>query len=102
MYTTPGMSVFRTLIEYPLNVCLQEHSEDPPAYREARRKAIVAREEEEAERMEREIHPIQEEVERALEKKQREKFKKSPYAKMVGGSIEGGEEVSREEEERWR
>lgn len=83
-----------------MNVCLQEHSEDPPAYREARRKAIVAREEEEAERMEREIHPIQEEVERALEKKQREKFKKSPYAKMVGGSIEGGEEVSREKDKR--
>ncbi|GMS84149.1 hypothetical protein PENTCL1PPCAC_6324 [Pristionchus entomophagus] len=68
-----------------------EHSEDPPAYREARRKAIVAREEEEAERMERDIQPIQEEVEKALEKKQREKFKKSPYARMVGGSIEGDE-----------
>ncbi|GMT14519.1 hypothetical protein PFISCL1PPCAC_5816, partial [Pristionchus fissidentatus] len=75
-----------------------EHSEDPPAYREARRKAIVAREEEEAEKMEKEMMPVQEEVERALEKKQREKFKRSPYAKMVGGSIEGGEEFGRAEE----
>ncbi|GMR36372.1 hypothetical protein PMAYCL1PPCAC_06567, partial [Pristionchus mayeri] len=74
-----------------------EHSEDPPAYREARRRAIVAREEEEAERIERDIHPIQEEVERALEKKQREKFRKGPYAKMVGGSIEGGEEMVKAE-----
>lgn len=73
-----------------------EHSEDPPAYREARRKAIVAREEEEAEKMERDMAPMQKEVETALEKKQKEMFKKSPYARMVG-SIEGGEEMGRAE-----
>ncbi|KJH42020.1 transcription factor TFIIB repeat-containing domain protein [Dictyocaulus viviparus] len=67
-----------------------EHCEDPPAYRESLRKAReeqVAKEREAAARMEKDIIPIEEELERALEKKRRERFKHTRYAKMVAGEI---------------
>ncbi|PAV84451.1 hypothetical protein WR25_09287 [Diploscapter pachys] len=65
-----------------------EACEDPPAYREAkkrvheeqRRKEIA-----EAERVENELHPLEEALEKELEKKRREKFKKLPIAKLVAG-----------------
>lgn len=33
------------------------------------------------------VEPLEEEVEKALEKKRREKFKKTPYAKMMSESL---------------
>ncbi|CAJ0604711.1 unnamed protein product [Cylicocyclus nassatus] len=77
-----------------------EHCEDPPAFREARRKAReeqLAKEAEMAARMEKEIIPIEEELERALEKKRREKFKQTRYAKIVAGDLEDSEVGTAEE-----
>ncbi|RCN43109.1 transcription factor TFIIB repeat-containing domain protein [Ancylostoma caninum] len=70
-----------------------EHCEDPPAFREARRKAReeqLAKEAEMAAEMEKEVIPIEEELERALEKKRREKFKQTRYAKLVADDPEVG------------
>uniref|UniRef100_A0A915AFU1 B-related factor 1 n=1 Tax=Parascaris univalens TaxID=6257 RepID=A0A915AFU1_PARUN len=67
-----------------------EHCEDPPAFRESRRKAreqLKRKEEETAKKIELEVEPLEEEVEKALEKKRREKFKKTPYAKMMSESL---------------
>ncbi|CAB3404917.1 unnamed protein product [Caenorhabditis bovis] len=69
-----------------------EHSEDPPAFREARRKAReeqLRKEAEQAAQMENELRPMEEQVEMALEKKRREKFSKSPFAKLVSGDVDG-------------
>ncbi|CAD6199082.1 unnamed protein product [Caenorhabditis auriculariae] len=69
-----------------------EHNEDPPAYREARRKAQeeqMRREAEQAEQMHTDLQPVEEELEKALEKKRREKFKNTAFAKLVGGTLEG-------------
>uniref|UniRef100_A0A0K0DCQ4 B-related factor 1 n=1 Tax=Angiostrongylus cantonensis TaxID=6313 RepID=A0A0K0DCQ4_ANGCA len=65
-----------------------EHCEDPPAYRESQRKAReeqLAKEAEAAARMEKDVGS--EELERALEKKRRERFKHTSYAKIVAGEI---------------
>ncbi|EPB70880.1 TFIIB zinc-binding protein [Ancylostoma ceylanicum] len=76
------------------STCRKEHCEDPPAFREARRKAReeqLAKEAQMAAEMEKEaselVIPIEEELERALEKKRREKFKQTRYAKLVAGEI---------------
>ncbi|CAJ0960038.1 unnamed protein product, partial [Mesorhabditis belari] len=71
-----------------------EHSEDPPAFREARLKAReeqIKREELKIELMTRDLQPMQAEVERELDKRMREKFKKTPFAVIVGGSLEDPE-----------
>ncbi|KAE9419154.1 hypothetical protein Angca_008316, partial [Angiostrongylus cantonensis] len=70
-----------------------EHCEDPPAYRESQRKAReeqLAKEAEAAARMEKDVIPIEEELERALEKKRRERFKHTSYAKIVADDPEVG------------
>ncbi|EYC38561.1 hypothetical protein Y032_0710g1732 [Ancylostoma ceylanicum] len=77
-----------------------EHCEDPPAFREARRKAReeqLAKEAQMAAEMEKEVIPIEEELERALEKKRREKFKQTRYAKLVAGEIDDPEVGTAEE-----
>ncbi|KAK6034081.1 transcription factor TFIIB repeat-containing domain protein [Cooperia oncophora] len=80
-----------------------EHEEDPPAFRESRRKAReeqIAKEAEMTAQMERElvlgverdlVLPIEKEVERALEKKRREKFRNTRYAKIVAGDLDDPE-----------
>ncbi|VDO48119.1 unnamed protein product [Haemonchus placei] len=71
-----------------------EHEEDPPAFQESRRKAREEQLEKEARmtaEMEREVIPIEKELERALEKKRREKFKNTRYAKLVAGDIDDPE-----------
>ncbi|PIO74282.1 TFIIB zinc-binding protein [Teladorsagia circumcincta] len=71
-----------------------EHEEDPPAFRESRRKAReeqLAKEAEMTAKMEKEVVPIEKEVERALEKKRREKFRNTRYAKIVAGDIDDPE-----------
>ncbi|VDO20362.1 unnamed protein product, partial [Heligmosomoides polygyrus] len=65
-----------------------EHEEDPPAFRESRRKAREEQLAREAEMTE---------LERALEKKRREKFRHTRYAKIVAGEIDDPE-VGRAEE----
>ncbi|KAK6738697.1 hypothetical protein RB195_020671 [Necator americanus] len=77
-----------------------EHCEDPPAFREARRKAReeqLAKEAELAAEMEKDVLPIEEELERALEKKRREKFKQTRYAKLVAGELNDPEVGTAEE-----
>ncbi|PIO62632.1 TFIIB zinc-binding protein, partial [Teladorsagia circumcincta] len=72
----------------------EEHEEDPPAFRESRRKAReeqLAKEAEMTAKMEKEVVPIEKEVERALEKKRREKFRNTRYAKIVAGDIDDPE-----------
>ncbi|KHN85330.1 Transcription factor IIIB 90 kDa subunit [Toxocara canis] len=67
-----------------------EHCEDPPAFQESRRKAreqLKRKEEETLKEIEPEVVPLEEEVEKALERKRREKFKKTPYAKMMSESL---------------
>uniref|UniRef100_A0A0N5ALQ2 B-related factor 1 n=1 Tax=Syphacia muris TaxID=451379 RepID=A0A0N5ALQ2_9BILA len=67
-----------------------EHCEDPPAFQEAKRKLRALqkqKEEEEVKKMEAEVQPLEEKLELALEKKRREKFKRTPYAKMMTSSL---------------
>ncbi|CAI5441846.1 unnamed protein product [Caenorhabditis angaria] len=72
-----------------------EHSEDPPAFREARRRARedqLRKEAEQADNLEKDIIDVEAEVEVALEKKRKEKFKSGIYAKLIGGNLEGMEQ----------
>ncbi|KAK6103401.1 Transcription factor TFIIB repeat family protein [Brugia pahangi] len=67
-----------------------EHCEDPPAFRESRRKARelqLQKEEEALRKIELEISPMEAEVERALEKRRKERFKRTQYARMMSGSL---------------
>ncbi|VDM96118.1 unnamed protein product [Thelazia callipaeda] len=67
-----------------------EHCEDPPSFREAQRKARLLqlkKEEEALKIMESEIVPMEEEVERALEKKRKERFKRTYYARLMSESL---------------
>ncbi|WKX95643.1 hypothetical protein Q1695_012252 [Nippostrongylus brasiliensis] len=71
-----------------------DHEEDPPAFQESRRKAReeqLAKEAELAAQMERDVIPMEDELERALEKKRRERFRNTRYAKMVAGEIDDPE-----------
>ncbi|CAI4230112.1 unnamed protein product [Auanema sp. JU1783] len=64
-----------------------EHDEDPPAYQESKKKVreqLMRNESLLAEK----LQPVEEEIEKALEKKRREKFKHTPYAKIVAGAID--------------
>ncbi|ULU05226.1 hypothetical protein L3Y34_017737 [Caenorhabditis briggsae] len=80
-----------------------EHSEDPPAYREARRKAReeqLKKEAEQAESMSYQLGEMEAHVEAALDKKRKEKFSKSPYAKLISeglGLEKGADEMVRNE-----
>ncbi|CAO4364903.1 unnamed protein product [Caenorhabditis nigoni] len=80
-----------------------EHSEDPPAYREARRKAReeqLRKEAEQAESMSYQLGEMEAHVEAALDKKRKEKFSKSPYAKLISeglGLEKGADEMVRNE-----
>uniref|UniRef100_A0A8R1DVB7 TFIIB-type domain-containing protein n=2 Tax=Caenorhabditis japonica TaxID=281687 RepID=A0A8R1DVB7_CAEJA len=80
-----------------------EHSEDPPAYRDARRRARedqLRKEAEQAESMADQLGVLEADVEAALEKKRKEKFSKSPFAKLVSedlGLEKGGDEMVRTE-----
>ncbi|ULU05227.1 hypothetical protein L3Y34_017737 [Caenorhabditis briggsae] len=83
-----------------------EHSEDPPAYREARRKAReeqLKKEAEQAESMSYQLGEMEAHVEAALDKKRKEKFSKSPYAKLISEGLEnsglekGADEMVRNE-----
>lgn len=68
-----------------------EHSEDPPAYREARRKARedqLRKEAEQAESMRDQLGEMEAHVEAALDKKRKEKFCKSPYAKLISEGLD--------------
>lgn len=70
-----------------------DQNEDPPAYREACKKAredMLKEEQRIAEQMTGDVHLMEAEVEKALEKKRREKFKTTAYAKMVTGVDEIG------------
>ncbi|KAJ1353263.1 hypothetical protein KIN20_009857 [Parelaphostrongylus tenuis] len=58
---------------------------------EKAREEQLAKEAEAAARMEKDVIEIEEELERALEKKRREKFKHTCYAKMVAGEIDDPE-----------
>lgn len=67
-----------------------EHSEDPPAYRESRRKARedqLRKEAEQAESMKEQLGEMEAHVEAALDKKRKEKFSKSPYARMISENL---------------
>lgn len=67
-----------------------EHSEDPPAYREARRRARedqLRKEAEQAESMKDQLGEMEVHVEAALDKKRKEKFSKSMYAKLVSEDL---------------
>uniref|UniRef100_A0A9J2Q2X5 Cyclin-like domain-containing protein n=1 Tax=Ascaris lumbricoides TaxID=6252 RepID=A0A9J2Q2X5_ASCLU len=81
-----------------------ENCEDPPAFRESRRRAneeLKRKEEQKAKEIELEVvmiiycfltysfrvKPLEEEVEKALERKRREKFKRTLYAKMLTDSL---------------
>uniref|UniRef100_A0AAF5PVZ1 B-related factor 1 n=1 Tax=Wuchereria bancrofti TaxID=6293 RepID=A0AAF5PVZ1_WUCBA len=67
-----------------------EHCEDPPAFRESRRKARelqLQKEEEALRKIELEMPPMEAEVERALEKRRKERFKRTQYARMMSGSL---------------
>ncbi|CAG9538811.1 unnamed protein product [Cercopithifilaria johnstoni] len=67
-----------------------EHCEDPPAFRESRRKARemqLQKEEEALRKIELEMPPMEVEVERALEKRRKERFKRTQYARMMSGSL---------------
>ncbi|EFO21323.2 BRF1 protein [Loa loa] len=67
-----------------------EHCEDPPAFRESRRKARelqLQKEEEALRKIELEMSPMEAEVERALEKRRKERFKRTQYAQMMSGSL---------------
>ncbi|EGT55731.1 CBN-BRF-1 protein [Caenorhabditis brenneri] len=67
-----------------------EHSEDPPAYREARRKAReeqLRKEAEQADAMRDQLGEMEADVEAALDKKRKEKFSKSPFAKLISGGL---------------
>uniref|UniRef100_A0A915PZ37 B-related factor 1 n=1 Tax=Setaria digitata TaxID=48799 RepID=A0A915PZ37_9BILA len=67
-----------------------EHCEDPPAFRESRRKAReiqLQKEEEALKEIELQIPPVEAEVERALEKRRKERFKRTQYARMISGSL---------------
>uniref|UniRef100_A0A0R3RHB3 B-related factor 1 n=1 Tax=Elaeophora elaphi TaxID=1147741 RepID=A0A0R3RHB3_9BILA len=67
-----------------------EHCEDPPAFRESRRKARemqLQKEEEALKKIELEMPPMEAEVERALEKRRKERFKRTQYARMMSGSL---------------
>ncbi|KAF1766515.1 hypothetical protein GCK72_006472 [Caenorhabditis remanei] len=80
-----------------------EHSEDPPAYREARRRAReeqLRKEAEQAESMKDQLGEMEAHVEAALDKKRKEKFSKSPYAKLISeglGLEKGADEMVRNE-----
>uniref|UniRef100_A0A1I7T759 B-related factor 1 n=1 Tax=Caenorhabditis tropicalis TaxID=1561998 RepID=A0A1I7T759_9PELO len=80
-----------------------EHSEDPPAYREARRKAReeqLKKEAEQVESMRDQLGEMEAHVEAALDKKRKEKFCKSPYAKLISeglGLEKGAEDMVRNE-----
>uniref|UniRef100_A0A7E4V1A2 B-related factor 1 n=1 Tax=Panagrellus redivivus TaxID=6233 RepID=A0A7E4V1A2_PANRE len=63
-----------------------EHSEDPPAFQEARRRAREEKrkkEERDAEAATKELAPVQKEIENAL----KAKLKKSPYGKLIASSV---------------
>ncbi|KAM3722158.1 Transcription factor IIIBsubunit [Dirofilaria immitis] len=67
-----------------------ERCEDPPAFRESRRKARemqLQKEEEALRKIELEMPPMEAEVERALEKRRKERFKRTQYARMMSGSL---------------
>ncbi|KAL3993713.1 Transcription factor TFIIB repeat family protein [Acanthocheilonema viteae] len=67
-----------------------EHCEDPPAFRESRRKAReiqLQKEEEALRKIELEMPPMEAKVERALEKRRKERFKRTQYARMMSGSL---------------
>lgn len=85
-----------------------EHSEDPPAYREARRRAReeqLRKEAEQADAMRDQLGVMEADVEAALDKKRKEKFSKSQYAKLISvgldsensGLEKAAEEMVREE-----
>ncbi|CZR14474.1 B-related factor 1 [Caenorhabditis elegans] len=80
-----------------------EHSEDPPAYRESRRKARedqLRKEAEQAESMKEQLGEMEAHVEAALDKKRKEKFSKSPYARMISENLgleKGADEMVRNE-----
>ncbi|KAK0408094.1 hypothetical protein QR680_003769 [Steinernema hermaphroditum] len=62
-----------------------EQAEDPPAYREARRRArekLKIAEEEKCEKAEKEIAKVETELEKALEVKRKERFRHNAYAKL--------------------
>lgn len=64
-----------------------EHSEDPPAFQEARKKAREERrckEEEQVKTLTKDVLPVQKEIESAI----KEKFKRSQYAKEVAGNVD--------------
>ncbi|MFH4976621.1 hypothetical protein AB6A40_003330 [Gnathostoma spinigerum] len=72
-----------------------DHCEDPPAYTESRRKlreAMRLKEEAAAKKIEAELQPMEEKVERALDEKRRDRFKRTPMAKVISGSL--GDESS--------
>uniref|UniRef100_A0A1I7ZXC8 TFIIB-type domain-containing protein n=1 Tax=Steinernema glaseri TaxID=37863 RepID=A0A1I7ZXC8_9BILA len=63
-----------------------EHSEDPPAYREARRKArekLKLAEEEKCKEAEEDLNNVETEVEQALDLKRKEKFRHNEYCDLV-------------------
>ncbi|CAJ0585766.1 unnamed protein product, partial [Mesorhabditis spiculigera] len=71
-----------------------EHSEDPPAFREARRKAReeqIRREQLCVDMMSKDLLPVQAKLEHELDKKLKEKFKKAPLASVVGPSLDDPE-----------
>uniref|UniRef100_A0A914WTK0 B-related factor 1 n=1 Tax=Plectus sambesii TaxID=2011161 RepID=A0A914WTK0_9BILA len=63
-----------------------ERDEDPPAFREARLRARLLQQQQEdlrLDQLQQQIEPLESEVQRALDEKRRERFKRGPYAKLA-------------------